>query len=248
MHRTSLITVAVLALGTPLASQSPAASLPLSTLALRLVGVAIDSTASARSAGLIECGQAGDRRPARMVAVGDNACDVAVVHEVRPDGIIIRNLAADRLERVALSSAAAGATSAIVPEPENPVHSDETAIPAPVVVPTAPGVVTIELQRELLHHSLSNLPAVLTAALATPHRTDGASSAIDGYAMTRITPGGIVDQLGIQDGDVLLDFNGQRLDNLGAVTSLLGQAESLAGAKMTVLRAGTTLTFVFKLQ
>lgn len=248
MPRTVNLPLALLLLVAPAAAQQPTATMPLSSLPLRLVGVAIDASAPARSAGLIQCGLPGEHRPARLVAVGDQACDLAVVDDVRADEVIVRNIATGRLERVTLSSAATTGAHPVDTEPEKPAHSDAEEIPAPVIVPTAPGVVTIELQRALVHRSLSNLAAVLTSALATPHRADGASSVIDGYEMTRITPGGIVDQLGIRDGDVLLDFNGQRLDNLGAVTSLLGRAESLEGARMTVLRSGAPLMFIFKVQ
>jgi type II secretory pathway component PulC len=66
--------------------------------------------------------------------------------------------------------------------------------------------------------------------------------------MSRIRPGGIVEQLGLQDGDVLLDVDGQTLDSLTAVVGLLGQAQALSGAKMTVLRNGRRTTFVFSVR
>ena len=63
--------------------------------------------------------------------------------------------------------------------------------------------------------------------------------------MTRIKAGGIVEQLGLQDGDVLMDLDGQRLDNLAAVAGMLARADALSGATMTVLRGGARLSFVF---
>jgi type II secretory pathway component PulC len=237
----------VIALGTHVINGlAQRATAPDSLLPLRLVGIAIDGSTPTRSAAFIACGTPAEKRSARPVMIGERACDVADVIEVLKDAVVIRNVLTNRIERVALPATASSSASPTAAGGEIPANAADDEVPPPLGIPTAPGVVTIELHRELLHRSLSNLPEVLTAALATPHHADGSLGPIDGYVMTRIKAGGIVDQLGIQEGDVLLDFNGQRLDSLGAVTSLLGQAEALEGATMTVLRSGTTMTFVFK--
>lgn len=246
--RAALVALAIIGAAHPGAGHDAADVPPLSTLPLRVVGVAIDASAPSRSAALIQCGGTREARAASLHTIGEVACDLAEVRAVHPDGIVVMNLGARRIERLALASAGITHADGADVRAESLDEAGVDDIPPPVVTPTAPGIVTIELQRELLHRSLSNLPAVLTSALATAHRADSLGGTIDGYTMSRITPGGIVDQLGIRDGDVLLDFNGQRLDNLGAVTSMLARADALEGARMTVLRDGATLTFVFKVQ
>jgi hypothetical protein len=230
--------------------QQPPAPLPSSTLPLRLLGVVRDTTTPARSAGLIQCGDPREKRVAWLFAVGDRACDVAEVREVLEDAIVIRNLLTNRLELLALPKAGA------LPAPPSPspnaapVEAPPDAIPGPLVQSVSPDVVTVELQRELLHRYLSNLPEVLTSAVATPRYATGGSgpAAIEGYQISRIKPGGIVEQLGIRDDDVLLELNGQKLDSLAAVTGLLAQAQELNGPKMTVLRNGKRMTFVFSVK
>ena len=231
-------------------AQQTAALIPLTALPLRLVGVMKDASAPDRSAGLIQCGGPQEKRSASFVAVGDRACDVAEVREIREEGVVIRNLLTSRLEWLALprvgSPSAPPAPAAI----EAPVEPERDEIAAPYVQASSADVVTIEISRELLHRYMSNLPEVLNAALATPHRATGSSgsAAVDGFELSRVKPGGIVEHLGLRDGDILLEYNGHKLDSLTAVTALFGQAQALSGAKMTVLRSGRKMTFVFSVR
>jgi len=232
------------------AGQQAPGPLPSSTLPLRLVGVARYTSTPARSGGFIQCGPPEEQRAAWFVAVGDRACNVAEVRDVGEDGIIIRNLLTNRLELLTLPKAATAPRPPAPPASETPVETEPDEIPRPFVQAVSADVITVELRKELLHRYLSNLPEVLTSAVATPRSATGGSGppAIEGYQMSRIKPGGIVEQLGIRDGDVLLEFNGQRLDSLSAVTGLLGQGQELNGSKMTVLRNGKRMTFVFSVQ
>ncbi|MBL8142719.1 MAG: hypothetical protein JNM38_16485 [Acidobacteria bacterium] len=226
-------------------AQQPREPLAATALPLRLAGVARHVAAPAMSAGLIECLEPPARRGAWLYAVGERACDVALIVEVVDDAVVVRNLQTGRLELLALPQDAASAPAP--PPGDGPTEDSSDAPPAPLVERRSTDVVTIELSRELLRRYTSNLPDVLGAALATPHYTSGESGprAIDGFAMTRIKAGGIVEQLGLQDGDVLMDLDGQRLDNLAAVAGMLARADALSGATMTVLRGGTRLSFVF---
>jgi type II secretory pathway component PulC len=225
-------------------AQQPSAPLPLSTLPLRLLGVVRDTTTPARSAGLIQCGAPQEKRAAWLFAIGDRACDVAEVTEVLEDAVVIRNLQTSRLELLTLPKAGA---RTVPPPVETPIEAQPDVSPRPLVHTVSPDVVMVELQRELLHRYLSNIPEVLTSAVATPRYATGGSgpAAIEGYQMSRIKPGGIVEQLGIRDDDVLLEFNGQKLDSLAAVAGLLGQSQELDGSKLTVLRNGKRMTFIY---
>lgn len=238
--------LAIVVLTATTAGQPPSDTLPESALPLRLVGVAIDASAPARSAGLIQCGLPGEKRAARFVAVGGQACDVAEVREVREQGVVIRNLATNRLERLRLPPAGRTTTPPAHPAEAVVEDTERDEIPPPVVLPGSPDVVMVELRRELLQRYLSNLPEVLSAALATPHYTTGASGAtsIDGYQVSQIRAGGIVEQLGLQDGDVLAEFDGRKLDSLGAVTGLFAQVPSMSGGRLVVYRQGARITFV----
>lgn len=238
--------LAIVLLAATTAGQAPPDALPESTLPLRLLGVALDASVPTRSAGLIQCGLPEEKRVARFIAVGGQACDLAEVREVREQAVVIRNLATNRLERLTLPPA--GRASTPPGHPADAVTSDAAReeIPPPVVLPTSPDEIRVELRRELLQRYLSNLPEVLSAALATPHYATGASGAtsIDGYQVNQIRAGGIVEQLGLQDGDVLAEFDGRKLDSLGAVTGLFAQVPSMSGGRLVVYRQGARITFV----
>ena len=167
---------------------------------------------------------------------------------------MILNLAADRLEWLALpgfsrswaiqATAPEGGSGARITSPP----ADEDAGPSVQALST--GVVTIEISREQLHRYTSNLPEVLTSALATPRYAAGSMgpAVVEGYELSRVKPGGIVDRLGLANGDVLLEYNGQALDSLTTVTTLFGQVQSLSGARLTVLRDGRKLSFVLRVR
>lgn len=250
MTRTAGVAIALILIAATASGEqsSGPGRLPASALPLRLVGIASDTSTPARSAALIQCGEPQERRSAWLYAAGDRVCDIAEVAEVREDGAVIRNLSTGQREFLALSKSSTP-SSLPVPLPNDAQADRELAeAPAPRVQPVATDVVAIELRKELLDRSMANLPEVLTSALATPrHATDGNTTPAlaDGYEMSNVKRGGIFDQLGLRDGDVLLEFNGQKLDGLTAVAALLGQVQGLSGAKMTVLRNGSKMTFVF---
>jgi hypothetical protein len=250
MNPAASVAIALVLCTPTVSGQQPSEPRPSSTLPLRLVGVARDTAAPARSAGLIQCDDPRERRAARLFSVGDRACDVAEVREVLDEAVVIRNLLTDRLEVLTLPKAGAPSAPPAYSPSRAPVETASEPTPGPIVQALSENVVTVELRREVLHRHLSNLPEVLASAVATPRYSLGGSGprAIEGYEMSRIEAGGIVEQLGLRNGDVLLDFDGRKLDNLAAVTGLLVQAEALSGAKMTVLRNGAKMTFVFSVK
>jgi hypothetical protein len=230
--------------------QQPSAPLPVSTLPLRLVGVARDASAPTRSAALIACGDLQKKRSAWLFAVGDRACSVAEVREILEDAVVIRNLLANRLELLTLPKAGVPSVPSSLSPGEASVETGSETAPRPLVRAASNDLVTVELRQEMLDRYLSNLPEVLSSALATPrYATRGSGPpAVEGFEMSRIRAGGIVEQLGLRDGDVLLEFNGRKLDSLAAVMGLFGQAQALSGAKLTVLRNGQRMTFVFSVK
>jgi len=250
MKQAASIAIALLLFAPAGSGQQPSDPLPASTLPLRLVGVLRDTSTPSRSAGLIQCTYPQQRSSAWLFRIGDRACDVAEVREVMADAVVVRNLLTNRIELITLAKDDTAAAPPVPSQNEASVEPKPEASPGPIVQPAAADVVTVELRREMLDRYLANLPEVLTSALATPRYAAGGSGprAVEGYEVSRVKPGGIVEQLGLRDGDVLLDVDGQKLDSLAAVMGLLGQAQALSGAKMTVLRNGRRTTFVFSVK
>lgn len=226
-------------LGDPRQSPRP---LPRTALPLTLVGVIVDAADPSGSLCLIRCTYPLQR--ARTFGPGENACDVAAIEEVRADAVVIRNLLANRSELLSLQEAKP-ASAAPVPAGEADAARSSPA-PLPPVVRAAPDVVTIEVPEASVTHYLANLPELLRSARASPRYRDAefGRRVIDGFEIDQIKPAGVVEQMGLKNGDVVLDLNGQPLNSLESAVRLLGQAQGMAQSRMTVLRNGQRMTFV----
>lgn len=223
------------------ASQAPEPPDP-SKLPLALVGVIVDSATPANSVCLIRCTYPTSR--VRSFGPGENVCDVAQVAGIRDYAVVITNLLTNRAELLALPQAG---SSPAAPAPETG-QAREAAAPAlrPPVVRAASGTVTIDVAEASVTHYLANLPELLASARATPrYQKNGfGQQTVDGFEIDQVRPGGVVEQMGLRNGDAVLEVNGQPLDSLASVIRIFGEAQSLAQSKMTVLRDGQRMTFV----
>jgi len=223
------------------ARQSPQ-PLPRTALPLSLVGAIVDAAEPSNSVCLIRCAY-----PVQRVGTfgpGENACDVAEVQEVRADAVVIKNLLANRSELLSLQEAKAPATAPAPTDAKDSVPASP-ALPPPVVRRSS-DVVTIELPEASVTHYLANLPRLLGSARATPRyrHTGFGQQTIEGFEIDQIKTGGVVEQMGLKNGDVILDLNGQPLDSLASVIRLFGQAQGMTQSRMTILRNGQRMTFV----
>jgi type II secretory pathway component PulC len=219
--------------------QSP---LPPTALPLILVGVIVDATEPSNSICLVRC--AYPMKGVRAVGPGESVCDIAEVREVREDAVVIRNLLANRSELLRLEEARTPAAAPTPPEAGGPAQAS-SSLPAPVLTRSS-DVVTIEVSDASVTHYLANLPELLGSARATPrYRSTGfGQQTMEGFEIDQIKTGGVVEQMGLKNGDVVLDLNGQPLDSLASAIRLFGQAQGMAHSRMTVLRSGQRMTFV----
>jgi type II secretory pathway component PulC len=221
----------------------PPQPVPDSALPLRLLGIMADAAVPSRSACLIRCSY--PIETSGIVATGQVACDIAEIVEVRQDEVVIRNLLTNRRELLKFPKTKPGAAT----EPATGTASKAGAVPSspPPVVATSKDVVTVELPKDAVRGYLQNLPDLLESAFASPRYLDVGNGprVIDGFEISRIRPGSLVEQMGFKDGDVVLDLNGQKIDGVPTALRLLGEVQNLAQARMTVLRDGRKMTFVF---
>jgi type II secretory pathway component PulC len=208
-----------------------------SALPITLLGVAMDSSAPTRSACLVRCAYRGEEQMiSLLLATGQRACEVAEIAEIRQHSVVIKNLLTNRLEL--LTFPRTGAAS-----------SQTTSVPPPAAPPDpvkSPNLVTVEIPKDSMVHYLADLPELLSSALATPHFRDvgNGQSIVEGFEISRIKEAGAAEQLGLQNGDVILEVNGDRLNSAASVLRLLGQAQIMTQAKLIVLRNGQRMTFV----
>lgn len=222
-------------------SQSPQ-PLPYSALPLKLLGVMLDTDAPSKSACLIRC-----TYPVEKVATlgpGQKACDLAEVREIRQDTVVINNLLTNRLELLTFQSTQPQTTAQPSTNAQPPASTEP---PPPPLVVTTPNTVTVELPKDSVNRYLENLPALLDSALATPRyrEAENGQRSIEGFEISRIRTASIVEQVGLQNGDVVLELNGQKLDSMASAVRLLSQAQNMPQMTMIVLRNGQRMTFVF---
>jgi type II secretory pathway component PulC len=221
------------------AAQAPGLP-PRTSLPMVLTGIMADSADPTRSACLIRCLQPVERKSASLLAVGERACDFAEVMQIRPDVVVIRNLQADRLESMVLPNAAGA---------EAPSPASKDAPQDRVVVDSRePGVVTVDVPKASVEHYLVNLTDLLASAQAVPRvrAAPGGRQIIDGFELRQVRAGSVIEKVGLKDGDLLVEVNGEPLDGPPAVLRLFSQAQATGQARLTVLRGGERLTFVLR--
>jgi len=203
-----------------------------------LVGVMVDSADPVRSACLVRCMSPDERRSASYLDVGTTACELAEVKEIRTDAVIIRNLLTNRLELLPLQPSA---SSAGMPE------QTATPPPDPAIVQASPDLVSVEVPKASVDHYLVNLSELLNSARATPRYREAANGqrVMEGFEVGQIKEGSVVEKLGLKNGDVIVEVNGEALDSLATVVRLFSEAQSLPQATLTVLRDGRRMSFVF---
>lgn len=203
-----------------------------SILPLDLVGIIVSTVAPSNSVCLIRC-----TYPSKKDAVfqpGQRAFDLAEIREIRPDGVIIQNLVTNDLEYLGFHK-------------NHPPAKRPPTLPTPRVLMRSPDTVSIDLPKDTIEHYLENLPGLLDSAFAAPRYRDGPNGqkVIDGFEISRIKAGSVVERLEFKNGDVILAVNGEPLDGLATVMRLLGRIQNMTEAKLTVLRGGRKLNFVF---
>lgn len=216
------------------AGQAPSRS----ALPMTLVGVMVDSADPARSSCLIKCSTPPGRKSASTLQVRETACDLAEVVEIRTDGVVVRNLLTNRQELLSLQESERPATRR--------QEAAADAPPDPVVVNESRGVVSVEVPKAAVEHYLVNVSELLTSAQATPRFRDAANGQrlIEGFELRQIRAGSVIEKIGLKEGDVIAEVNGEVLDGLPTVLRLFGQAQTMGQARLTVLRGSQRMTFV----
>jgi general secretion pathway protein C len=219
-----LILLGVLQTGPPVPSYS--------TLPLDLIGVIVNKDTPSHSVCLVRCPYPSKKED--VFQPGQNVFDFAEIMEIRRDRVLIRNRMTNKPEYLTF-------------EKHKPLEKSPTPAPIPRLVAKSSDQVDMDLSQTTINAYLNNLPDLLNSAFAAPRYREGKNGGkeIQGFELSRIKEAGIVGQLGLQNGDVILDVNGELLDGLPTVMRLLGQIQNESRVKMTVLRNGRKMNFVF---
>ena len=146
-----------LLLGVLVLDAAPQLPQPLdeSRLPVKLTGVAVDSAAPSTSFCLIRCTYSDAERRETLFGVGDRACDLAEIMEIREDAVVIRNLLTNHFELLTFTD--------VNPSQSAPAPTVTTSTPVPPVLTKSPNLVSVELGKDSVDRYLASLPEILRA-------------------------------------------------------------------------------------
>ncbi len=125
--------------------------------------------------------------------------------------------------------------------------------PLPGCLPRAkvlsPQEVKVEIPRDVVEYYKLNLAEFLESASAVPHyKKDRAQRVIEGFEIRNIKKDAIVDQLGIKNGDVIVEANGIKIDSLERSISAYQGALAINQVDLTILRNGQKIRIKLRLK
>ena len=206
---------------------------PLSTLPLDLAGVVVDARDAGRSTCLVQL-RPGPKTTGPLHP-GENAFEMAEIRHIGSRGVIVRNVLTNRLERLAFPK-------------DRPAPSPAPPPPLPRLIPLGADKIEAEIPEEAIRYYTGNLAEILNSAYAVPLLKNGPDGVqtIEGFEISRVKKGGIVDQLGFLDGDVILAVDGEPLTSLERAMKFVGRAATMSRTELTVRRGGRKLTLIFR--
>jgi len=101
------------------------------------------------------------------------------------------------------------------------------------------------LQRAVVNKNLSNLGTLLTQIRAVPNLVGGRP---EGYVLSDIQPGSIFQQIGLHDGDILMNINGQDVRDPAQAMQLFTTLRNAPSLSVQVLREGAPVQMQYTIQ
>ena len=161
----------------------------------------------------------------------DHIPDIGQIHEIRSDGILIRQGALE--EFLELSTG----------------QPDKVAMPQVASTGRAgavtSGTIRKVLDRREVDQAMNNLPKLLSQARAVPVLANGA---ITGFRLDYIAPASFYEKIGLQYGDTLKQVNGVEIKDPSTMLSLFQQLRNERSVKLDVLRNNQPTTMMFDIR
>lgn len=101
------------------------------------------------------------------------------------------------------------------------------------------------VSRTEVDRALSDLNQVLTQARAVPNFENGQPA---GYKLFQIVPGSIYDKLGLQNGDIIMGFDGENVNDPGKAFEKLGNLKNTSRLELSIKRDGRTQNFAYDIR
>jgi type II secretion system protein C len=93
-----------------------------------------------------------------------------------------------------------------------------------------------EASRAEVAGTMRNPAQLFSQMRALPHFVDGKT---DGFSISNVAPGSVFDQLGLQEGDMLTEIDGQPVTNPMQAMGLMQAVQTASSIDLTIQRGGT---------
>ena len=93
-----------------------------------------------------------------------------------------------------------------------------------------------EASRAEVASTMRNPAQLFSQMRALPHFVDGKT---DGFSISNVAPGSVFDQLGLQEGDMLTEIDGQPVTNPMQAMGLMQAVQTASSIDLTIQRGGT---------
>src|SRR5215468_1321526 len=214
----------------------PPPEVPATPLPLKLVGIMAGKRAQAPRFAIIE--SMGSQPGQAVYQVGDSVQQVFIV-DILPGCVVLdRGGEQQKLcfEKDAGTAPAPGAApraaAAPAPRPSDAGGAD--------IVRIDPG--TWQVRREKLMENFANVGSLSSQATVTPYFDQGQQL---GFRLSQIRAGGVLQQMGLQEGDVLQQVNGLNIHTPQEALQAYQQLQTESTVRLSILRnnSPTTLTY-----
>ena len=227
---------------------SPAPEPPATPLPFKLVGTVAGGSATRFA--ILETtapppGQA-------VYQVGDMVQQVVIV-DIRSDCIVLERGEGRReslcfqadsgttpLQQSAVPAPAAR-QAAVAPAPAPPARPGDAGSTG--IVRVDPG--TWRVSRELILENFANVGSLSSQAMVTPYFVQGQQL---GFRMSQIRAGGVLQQIGLQEGDVLQTVNGLHIHTPQEALQAYQQLQTESTVRLNVLRNNRPTTLTYELR
>ncbi|SRR5579875_478905 len=102
-----------------------------------------------------------------------------------------------------------------------------------------------QINRSTVDRSLQNMGQLLMQARATPNLRNGK---IEGFRLSEIQPGSIFSQLGLQNGDIITEVEGQEVNDPARALEMLSLLRDRPSISLTVMRNGQPVQLNFDIR
>jgi len=222
----------------------PPLDVPAVPLPLKLVGVIAGTGAKAQRFAIIE--STANPPMQAVYQIGDIVQHIVIV-DIRPDCVVL-NRGGGRQDLCFQQDT--GATPQQQSAAPAPGAGARAAAPAPAPRPGDTGILRIDpgtwrVGRELLLENFANVGSLSSQATVTPYFLQGQQQ---GFRLSQLKAGGVLQQIGLQEGDVLQTVNGLNIHTPQEALQAYQQLQTESTVRLNILRNNSPTTLTYELR